>query len=185
MKEIVNATSTKKKSGDTLPPERLLGMYWQMLRVRLLEEQVNQLYFNATMPGLSHLYIGQESVAVGVYENLRLDDYINMAKLWKLPVIFACENYLYNEYTPFEEATAGDLEARATAFGVPAATIDGQDIRTVYATRKNIWTRSGKARVRRMGAMDVLIPFSPVLENLTVPTEETVFEVARSLCGRN
>jgi len=41
------------------------------------------------------------------------------------------------------------------------------------------------APVKRMGAMDVPVPFSPVLEDLTVPTEETVFEMAKSLCGRN
>src|SRR5574341_465198 len=41
------------------------------------------------------------------------------------------------------------------------------------------------APVKRMGAMDVPIPFSPVLEDLTVPTEETVFEMAKSLCRRN
>jgi pyruvate dehydrogenase E1 component beta subunit len=41
------------------------------------------------------------------------------------------------------------------------------------------------APVKRMGAMDVPIPFSPVLEDVTVPTEETVFEMAKTLCGRN
>jgi len=41
------------------------------------------------------------------------------------------------------------------------------------------------APVKRMGAMDVPIPFSPVLEDLTVPTEDTVFEMAKTLCGRN
>ena len=41
------------------------------------------------------------------------------------------------------------------------------------------------APVTRMGAMDVPIPFSPALEDITVPTEETVFEMAKSLCGRN
>jgi acetoin:2,6-dichlorophenolindophenol oxidoreductase subunit beta len=40
------------------------------------------------------------------------------------------------------------------------------------------------APVKRMGAMDVPIPFSPVLEDLTVPTEETVFEMAKTLCRR-
>ncbi len=40
------------------------------------------------------------------------------------------------------------------------------------------------APVKRMGAMDVPIPFSPVLEDLTVPTVETVFEMAKTLCGR-
>ena len=40
------------------------------------------------------------------------------------------------------------------------------------------------APVKRMGAMDVPIPFSPVLEDLTVPTPERVTELARTLCGR-
>src|SRR5512142_1659405 len=41
------------------------------------------------------------------------------------------------------------------------------------------------APVKRMGAMDVPIPFSPALEDLTVPTEDPVFELAKSLCRRN
>ncbi|UYN89320.1 MAG: alpha-ketoacid dehydrogenase subunit beta [Anaerolineales bacterium] len=41
------------------------------------------------------------------------------------------------------------------------------------------------APVKRMGAMDVPIPFSPVLEDLTVPTPDTVFEMAKTLCGAN
>ncbi len=41
------------------------------------------------------------------------------------------------------------------------------------------------APVKRMGAMDVPVPFSPALEDLTVPTEETVFEMAKTLCGRS
>ncbi len=41
------------------------------------------------------------------------------------------------------------------------------------------------APVKRMGALDVPIPFSPVLEDLTVPTEETVFQMAKAICGRN
>src|ERR1700694_3395885 len=40
------------------------------------------------------------------------------------------------------------------------------------------------APVKRMGAMHVPIPFSPPLEDVTVPTEQTVFEAARALCGR-
>src|SRR5262245_63771566 len=56
--------------------DQLLRFYRQMLRIRLFEEQVNQLYLSARMPGLAHLYIGQEAVAVGVCEALRRDDYI-------------------------------------------------------------------------------------------------------------
>src|SRR5258708_34364314 len=51
-------------------------MYRQMLRIRLFEEQVNALYKTARMPGLAHLYSGEEGVAVGVCEALRRDDYI-------------------------------------------------------------------------------------------------------------
>jgi acetoin:2,6-dichlorophenolindophenol oxidoreductase subunit beta len=40
------------------------------------------------------------------------------------------------------------------------------------------------APVRRIGAMDVPVPFSPVLEDLTVPTEKAVFEAAKALCGK-
>ena len=41
------------------------------------------------------------------------------------------------------------------------------------------------APVKRMGALDVPVPFSPALEDLTVPTAQTVFEMAKTLCGRN
>jgi pyruvate dehydrogenase E1 component beta subunit len=41
-----------------------------------------------------------------------------------------------------------------------------------------------EAPVKRMGAMHVPIPFSPPLEDATVPTEQTVFEAARTLCGK-
>ncbi len=53
-----------------------LRMYRKMLTIRLFEEQVNDLYTRALMPGLAHLYIGEEAVAVGVCEALHTDDYI-------------------------------------------------------------------------------------------------------------
>ena len=178
-------------------------MYRRMQMIRLFEEQVNELYTRALMPGLAHLYVGEEAVAVGICEALRADDYItsthrghghcvakgaspdrmfaellgkeagyckgkggsmhiadqqtgnlganaivagstgiatgaafsakhlktgqvsvcffgegalgqgvlyevmNLAALWKLPVIYVCENNLYTEYTHFSETTAG------------------------------------------------------------------------------
>jgi TPP-dependent pyruvate/acetoin dehydrogenase alpha subunit len=210
--------------------ERWLRFYRQMLKIRLFEEEVNQLYLGAKMPGLAHLYIGEEAVAVGVCEALRRDDYItsthrghghclakgasvdkmfaellgkeagycrgkggsmhiadqdtgnlganaivggsagiatgaamsikmrntdqvavcffgdgalgqgllyetmNMASLWKLPVIYVCENNQYNEYTHYSETTAGEVTARAAAFGIHVESIDGQDVRSVHAT---------------------------------------------------
>jgi TPP-dependent pyruvate/acetoin dehydrogenase alpha subunit len=57
---------------------------------------------------------------------------MNMAALWKLPVIYACENNLYGEYTHYSETTAGEMVARAQAFGIPAEQVDGQDVRAVH-----------------------------------------------------
>ena len=53
-----------------------LNAYRQMLKIRLFEEKTNELYTSAKMPGLAHLYIGEEAIAVGVCEALRQDDYI-------------------------------------------------------------------------------------------------------------
>ena len=205
-----------------------LRMYRKMVSIRQFEAQVNDLYTRALMPGLAHLYIGQEAVAVGVCEALQRTDYItsthrghghclakgaspdrmfaellgkeagyckgkggsmhiadpatgnlganaivcgsagiatgaafsakrlatgqvavcffgegalgqgllyevmNLAQLFKLPVIYVCENNLYTEYTHYSETTAGDILARATAFDLEAVTVDGQDVRAVY-----------------------------------------------------
>src|SRR2546428_7548013 len=56
--------------------EQNLHMYRQMAKIRAFEEQVNELYKGAKMPGLAHLYVGEEGVAVGVCEALRRDDVI-------------------------------------------------------------------------------------------------------------
>ena len=218
----------------------LLRMYRRMVMIRLFEEQVNDLYTRALMPGLAHLYIGEEAIAVGVCEALRADDYItstprghghclakgaaidrmfaellgkeagyckgkggsmhiadpdtgnlganaivagsagiatgaafsskrlgngrvtvcffgegalgqgvvyevmNMAALWKLPVIYVCENNMYNEYTHISETAAGDILARGPAFGVPSESVDGQDVRAVYAVTKRLVDRARK-----------------------------------------
>src|SRR5437667_7829581 len=53
-----------------------LRMLRQMLKIRAFEDQANQLYLRALMPGLTHLYAGEEAVAVGVCEALRPDAYI-------------------------------------------------------------------------------------------------------------
>ena len=54
------------KTHSELDVERWLRMYRRMVMIRLFEEQVNDLYTRALMPGLAHLYIGEEAVAVGV-----------------------------------------------------------------------------------------------------------------------
>src|ERR1700681_1876632 len=226
------------KTGTQVETERWLRMYRRMMSIRLFEEQVNDLYTRALMPGLAHLYIGEEAIAVGVCEALRSDDYItsthrghghclakgasidrmfaellgkeagyckgkggsmhiadpdtgnlganaivggstgiatgaafsakrlgtgqvavcffgegalgqgllyevmNLAALWKLPVIYVCENNLYNEYTHYLETTAGDILLRGPAFGVPSESVDGQDVRAVYATASRLVDRA-------------------------------------------
>src|SRR5512135_234283 len=218
--------------------EQYLHMYEQMAKIRAFEEQVNELYKSAKMPGLAHLYTGEEAIAVGVCEALRRDDYItsthrghghclakgasvdrmfaellgkeagycrgkggsmhiadqdtgnlganaivggsagiatgaafsakqrgsgqvavcffgegalgqgllyeemNMAQLWKLPVIYVCENNYYNEYTHYLETTAGELTGRAQAFGILTEEIDGQDVQLVYATAQRLVERA-------------------------------------------
>jgi len=67
-----------------------------------------------------------------------LYEVLNIAQLWKLPVIYVCENNMYNEYTHYSETTAGDICARATAFGVRADTVDGQDVQAVYGKAKQL-----------------------------------------------
>src|SRR5919205_1273584 len=234
------ATTTQAPLG--VENELALRMYRQMLRIRAFEEAANDLYRSAKMPGLTHLYVGEEGVAVGVCEALRRDDTItsthrghghclakgadvermfcellgkeagycrgkggsmhiadhehgnlganaivggsagiatgaafsartrgtdqvavcffgegalgqgvlyevmNLASLLELPVIYACENNLYNEYTHFSETTAGDIAARAAAFGIPSEEVDGQDVFAVYdaATRAVARGRAGE-----------------------------------------
>ena len=221
--------------------ELWLRMYRQMVAIRQFEAQVNELYTRALMPGLAHLYIGEEAVAVGVCEALERTDYItsthrghghclakgaspdqmfaellgkkagyckgkggsmhiadpatgnlganaivcgsagiatgaafsarclgngrvavcffgegalgqgvlyeemNLAQLFKLPVIYVCENNLYTEYTHYSETTAGDILLRATAFGLEAASVDGQDVRAVHAVAQRLVERARRA----------------------------------------
>ncbi len=232
-------TAVNRSQADAgLDTERRLRMFQGMLAIRAFEEQVNSLYTRALMPGLAHLYIGEEAVAVGICEALGREDFItsthrghghclakgaspdrmfaellgkeagycrgkggsmhiadpatgnlganaivggsialaagaalaqarlktglvvvcffgegalgqgvlyetmNMAQLWKLPVILVCENNLYNEYTHYKETTAGEILARPAAFGIHAESVDGQDVDAVYAAADAVVERA-------------------------------------------
>ena len=220
--------------------EEYLRMYAQMVRIRTFEDNANQLYLSAKMPGLTHMYSGEEAVAVGICEALTDDDRItsthrghghcvakgaefkemfcellgkaegycrgkggsmhiadqshgnlganaivggsmgiatgsalraklqgsddvtvcffgdgataqglwyevmNMAALWKLPVIYACENNGYSEYTRTEEIAAGSITARAEAFGIEAHQVDGQDVLAVNELTRKLVERARK-----------------------------------------
>src|SRR3989441_1009766 len=125
--------------------EQNLHLYRQMAKIRAFEEQVNELYRSAKMPGLAHLYIGEEGVAARVCDALGqglLYEAMNMASLWKLPVIYVCENNLYGEYTPCGDTISGEILARAKAFGIHAETVDGQDVQAVNATMRKLVERA-------------------------------------------
>ncbi len=59
-----------------IPKKTLLDLYTTMLRIRSFEERIVDLYARGQVPGLAHLYIGEEAVAAGVCAHLREDDYI-------------------------------------------------------------------------------------------------------------
>lgn len=68
----------------------------------------------------------------------RVWEFINLAAIWKLPLIAICENNLYAVETPSASVTGGGSVAeRARGFGLPVETVDGQDVVAVYrATRR-------------------------------------------------
>src|SRR5437870_5130143 len=74
--EEPGAPRGQSSGSDEAEGDRCVRMYEQMLTIRLFEEKVNELYTSAKMPGLAHLYSGQEAVAVGVCAALRRGDYI-------------------------------------------------------------------------------------------------------------
>jgi acetoin:2,6-dichlorophenolindophenol oxidoreductase subunit alpha len=59
---------------------------------------------------------------------------LNLAAIWKLPVVFLCENNLYGEYSRINKTTPiTDLTMRAASYGMPSASVDGQDVDAVAA----------------------------------------------------
>ncbi len=74
-------------------------------------------------------FFGDGAAAQGV-----LMEAINVASLWKLPLVFVCENNGYSEFTPSSAVTAGIIAERARPYGVPAEIIDGNDVVEVWRT---------------------------------------------------
>jgi pyruvate dehydrogenase E1 component alpha subunit len=86
-------------------------------------------------------YRGTEQVAVcffgdGTTNIGAFHEALNFAVIWKLPVVFVCENNLYMEYTSIREVTAVEHPAadRAEAYGLDPVLIDGNDVELVYET---------------------------------------------------
>jgi acetoin:2,6-dichlorophenolindophenol oxidoreductase subunit alpha len=96
-------------------------------------------------------YRGTEQVAVcffgdGTANIGAFHEALNFAAVWKLPVIFVCENNLYMEYTPIDAVTAVPHPAadRAGAYGLEPVVIDGNDADEVYSTAAKYMARARK-----------------------------------------
>jgi len=61
---------------------------------------------------------------------------LNISAVWKLPIIFVCENNQMSEFTVSSTVTAGDLVDRARAFGLPCNVVDGNDVLAVAETTR-------------------------------------------------
>jgi acetoin:2,6-dichlorophenolindophenol oxidoreductase subunit alpha len=74
-------------------------------------------------------FFGDGATNIGAFHET-----MNLAAIWKLPVIFICENNLYGEYTPQHLSTpVENLSVRAKSYDIPGISVDGQDVETVYA----------------------------------------------------
>src|SRR3989337_3822108 len=96
-------------------------------------------------------YRGTEQVAVcffgdGATNIGAFHEALNFAAVWKLPVIFVCENNFYMEYTPIHAVTAVEHPAadRASAYGLESIVLDGNDADEVYNTAVQYMTRARK-----------------------------------------
>jgi TPP-dependent pyruvate/acetoin dehydrogenase alpha subunit len=94
-------------------------------------------------------YKGQKDVSVcffgdGTTNIGAFHEALNFAAVWKLPVIFVCENNLYMEYTPIADVTAVPHPAadRAAAYGLPRIVIDGNDADAVYRTALSAYDKA-------------------------------------------
>ncbi|MHB0874767.1 MAG: thiamine pyrophosphate-dependent dehydrogenase E1 component subunit alpha [Anaerolineae bacterium] len=86
----------------------------------------------------SSLYRGTDQVTVsffsdGASNQGTFHESLNMAALWKLPLVFLCENNLYAATTPASKTLAlPDVAARAAGYGIPGVAVDGNDVEAVY-----------------------------------------------------
>ncbi len=72
-------------------------------------------------------FCGDGSTNIGTFHEA-----LNMASVWKAPIVFVIENNLYGEYSPLADTTAvSDLADRAKAYNMPGVIVDGQDVAAV------------------------------------------------------
>ena len=82
----------------------------------------------------------------GAVNNGAFHEGLNLASIWKLPVLFVCENNQFATEIAFEYAAANpSVAGRASAYGMPGIEVDGNDVRAVAQSRR----RSDSPRSRR------------------------------------
>lgn len=94
-------------------------------------------------------YLGHDDVSVcffgdGTTNIGAFHEALNFAAIWKLPVVFVCENNLYMEYTPIGEVTAVEHPAadRAGSYGLEKIIVDGNDADAVYRTAQEAFAKA-------------------------------------------
>ena len=92
---------------------------------------------------------GQGAVAVaffgdGAASQGILSEVMNIAALWKLPLILVCEYNGYSEFSPSATVTAGKIGDRARPFGIPTETTDGNDLIAVWKAAQRAVARARK-----------------------------------------
>jgi TPP-dependent pyruvate/acetoin dehydrogenase alpha subunit len=96
----------------------------------------------ATGAALASSFRGNEAVAVsffgdGASNEGTFHESLNLAGLWKLPVIYVCQNNCYAEFTPTSESTSvKDIAVRAQGYNMPGVIVDGNDVLAVYEVIK-------------------------------------------------
>lgn len=219
--------------------EKLLWIYETMVKIRVHEERVAELFAENKIPGFVHLYVGEEAIATGVVASLKKEDFIssthrghghyiakggdikasmaelfgrtkgcckgkggsmhivdlsigelgangivgggiphavgaamgiklnglydvavaffgegasnqqnfhegiNLAAIWKLPVVFVCENNEYQISLPYsKQQIINSVAERGKSYGIPAVSVDGQDVMAVYEVAKEAIERA-------------------------------------------
>jgi pyruvate dehydrogenase E1 component alpha subunit len=89
-------------------------------------------------PRVALAFFGDGAVNEGAFHEAA-----NLAGLWKLPIIFFCENNLYGEGTPqSKQAPVADLSLRAAGYAFPGVIVDGNDVLAVYAATQSAVERA-------------------------------------------
>src|SRR5690606_12181537 len=88
--------------------------------------------------GVAVAYFGDGASNIGAFHEA-----LNMAAVWKLPVIFVCQNNLYGEHTKYEKTTAAKRVAdRAHSYQMPGVRVDGNDPLAMYDAAKTAIDRA-------------------------------------------